>query len=474
MSPRRAALLVLLAALTGCGGSSGPGPAPLPAAPSDLAYAEAPAWYRAGEVIVPNLPTWGGGAPTAWSASPPLPAGLDLDPATGAITGMPAAPQDPSAHTITAANGGGVAAVVLLVTVGDPLPAAFSFLAPGFNAEVVAAGLATPVKIALAPDGRVFFNELATGETRILRPDGTLQPTPFAHTDVLVGNHNGLLGLALHPDFDVNGEVYTMACVPAAGAQPDRIVVKRHTDTSVGADWIGVGETVIVDDLPIGTINNGGDLCFDLLGRLFVSVGDVDDPASAQTAGERSGRILRFTDTGGIPADNPLPAPDGAEWCRGLRNVFGIAIHPVRGELYGVDNGPASDDWLYYLNGGRNFGWGGVGAPGNGIEIDHWRDVIVPTALAWHTGAGWGPAYENDLFLASYDDQAIRRYRMSPAPDGVFLNADETVEFARFAPAGGIDHKPLDLVVAAAGVPGVPAGALYVSTFTGIYRIVPD
>ena len=89
-----------------------------------------------------------------------------------------------------------------------------------------------------------------------------------------------------------------------------------------------------------------------------------------------------------------------------------------------------------------------------------WVDVIVPTGLAWHDGAGWGAEYENDLFLCSYDDQVVRRFQVSGAS---FVNVDVEETFARFQ-EGGIDHKPLNVEVGA-------DGSLYVSTFTGIYRI---
>ena len=56
----------------------------------------------------------------------------------------------------------------------------------------VATGLAGPVKMAFAPDGRLFVNELTTGNIRILRADGTLAPDPFATVSVVTGSERGL------------------------------------------------------------------------------------------------------------------------------------------------------------------------------------------------------------------------------------------------------------------------------------------
>jgi glucose/arabinose dehydrogenase len=456
---------VLVALLLCACGSSGGSGTPGVAAPSSIAYATDPAWYRAGVAIAPNAPAVGGGAPTSWSVDPALPDGLALDAASGIVSGTPTAGADAADHVVTAANAGGSASTTLRIAVGEPLPPVFATLAEGFNAFVVAEGLATPVRMARAPDGRIFFNELLTGDTRILNADGTLQPTPFAHTDVLVGNHQGLLGVALHPQFAVNGWVYVVACVPGDGVvTQDRMVVKRYTDV------LGVGtlETVILDDLPTSSINNGGDVLFDLDGNLFLSVGDVEDPDLAQTDGSRAGRVLRMTDGGGVPSGNPRAAPDELEWDRGLRNTFALALHPVTGELFGADNGPDANDWLHYHRGGKNFQWPTL-APGwpvgdVGIRITGWATVIVPTALDWHHGSGWGAAYADDLFLASYDDQAIRRLEMS-GPER--LNLDAETVFATTHDPGTVANKPLDCFVA-------PSGDLYLSTFSGIYRIAID
>ena len=60
---------------------------------------------------------------------------------------------------------------------------------------------AWPVALAAAPDGRLFFAELLTGNIRIIQ-DGKVLPKPFATIED-VSNHreSGFLGLALHPDF---------------------------------------------------------------------------------------------------------------------------------------------------------------------------------------------------------------------------------------------------------------------------------
>ncbi len=455
-----AALLLLVA----CGGgSSGGGDIPLPvtAPPTAIAYTESAAAYPPGVRIADNVPTVTGGTPTAWAVQPPLPDGLRLDPATGVISGSTTRALAPTTtYEVTASNAGGSTSTELELTVG-----VFESLADGFVAELVHDGLATPSRIACAPDGRIFFNELGTGDTRVLRADSTLQPTPFAHEDVVVGGHRGLLGIALHPDFMTNGWVYVLACVVGQGGNDDRIQVKRYTAADIAGVWTGTNETVIVDDLPLGGINNGGSLVFGLESpspRLYVSIGDNDDPATAQVIGGKAGRILRYTDTGAIPADNPDPSDP--TFCLGLRNTFGMAVQPTTGDLWGGDNGPAANDELNYLRAGRNFGWGYTGPPlgptQQGVIVTTWVDVIVPTGLAWHDGTGWGDAYADNLFLTSYTEEEILRFELSGL---AFLDIDAVSTFAAFRP-NAIENKPLDIQRA-------PNGSLLISTFTAIYRI---
>lgn len=415
--------------------------------------------YANETAIQPNTPTWTGGAPTAFSIQPALPSGLVLEATTGVISGATSRVLGPTTtHTVTASNADGQTTAQVEIRVGVLLT-----LSAGFAAEIVMDGLATPVKIALAPDGRLFFNELESGDTRVIRADGTLQATPFAHTDVLTAGHQGLLGLTLHPDFATNGYVYVMATTEGSGMTVDRIQVKRYR--AAAGEETGQEETVIIDDLPVGSINNGGDLAFGIESpdpRLYMTIGDQNTPALSQADGSPAGRLLRFGADGSIPGDNPLPADP--EWCRGLRNTFGIAVHPTTGTVFGVDNGPMSDDELNYLNKGKNFEWGGLPPmfpPQDvGIIIESWPDVIVPTALAWHDGTGWGTTYDNNLFMTSYDDEAIRRFAMGGS---AFVDVDEQELFATFF-SETIQNKPLDIEVAS-------DGSLYVSTFSAIYRI---
>ncbi len=462
-----ALLLFFHPVLAACGGGGGGGGGDQ-IAPAQLTYDTSAGVYRVSELIKPNQATLTGGAAT-YSVDPALPAGLDLDPLTGEISGTPTAEAAATDYTVTAANAAGSTTATVNIVVGAALPAAFLSLASGFVAEPVVQGNTKVAKMALAPDGRIFFNEVDAGEVRVIDPANGLLPTPYASLTVAQGGHRGLLGLALAPDFAQSGFVYVMATVPGPNlGDPDRSVVLRFTDDPVNN--VGTNGTLKIDNLPASNINNGGELLFDSLGHLWVSVGDAENPVNSQVAATVSlaGKILRYdvfdAANPDVPATIPLdnPDPQSPEWCRGLRNTFGLAMHPATGGLFGVDNGPTGNDELNFLESGMNFQWGAQNTtPPEGTRILTYADVIVPTAVAWHTGTGWGAAFADNLFLTSYDDQAIRRFQ-GTGPNMTQLDDEEIwAEFALQAD----DNKPLDVVI------DPVTGNMYIATFKGIWRI---
>jgi glucose/arabinose dehydrogenase len=430
------------------------------AAPSALDYPSPLILARAGAPLsVAALVTGGHPAEFAFTSDVTLPPGLALDPATGAISGTPLAEAHASRFEISVANLHGAASFVLDLEVSPPLPAGMLALADGFAAERLLDNLSVPVKMAPAPDGRLFFNELSTGSVRVVGADGVLRAAPFATVAVQAGGERGLLGLALAPDFASSGNLFVYAIVPAAGPKPVRGQVIRFT----ASGDLGTSPAVLVDDLPAALVENGGDLEFGPDGRLYLSIGDNADSSLAQSGASLAGKVLRYAADGSVPPDNPFPG--SPEWCRGLRNTFGMAVNPGTGGLFGSENGPTFGDEVNFLLPGRDYGWETL--PPNfplnlvGPRVAQWTPVIAPTGIAFHSGTGFGPGYADNLFLCSYVDADLRRLVLSgPA----LTDLDAEIPFARWDDTGGVANKPLAVVEG-------PGGALLVSTFSSIWRI---
>jgi glucose/arabinose dehydrogenase len=405
--------------------------------------------------VAPNRPNLAGA--TAFTVSPVLPLGLHLDWSTGEISGTPTNAVRPTSYVVRASLGSRTGEEVLRISVTPALPSEVESLAEGFSIELLRGGLFVPVKLAFAPDGRLFFTELSVGRVRVIDADGMLVTEPVATIAIVPGAERGLLGIALPPDFESTPELYVYATVPPGGGKPMRNQVIRLTldgDTATDA-------TVVIDDLPAGDVENAGDLAFGPDGLLYVSIGDTGDESLAQQDGALAGRILRYRRDGTVPDDNPIPG--SPEWCRGLRNSFDMTFHPRTGGLFATENGPTFGDEVNYIRPGMNYGWGPLPEdfPGSriGPRIAEWTPVIAPTGLAFPTG--FGGEYEGSLFVLGYVESDLRRLVLS---GGAYTDLDEELPFARWRDDGGVENKPLDVVSG-------PDGALYVSTFTSIWRI---
>jgi PQQ-dependent dehydrogenase (s-GDH family) len=194
--------------------------------------------------------------------------------------------------------------------------------------------------------------------------------------------HQGLLGMALHPDLlkgDGNNYVYlyyTYDSTPDDGDDQDapRARIVRVTyDEAAGT----LGEpTELISGIPAGNDHNGGRLKIGPDGMLYATLGEQGanqfgnwcKPIEAQrlpTAEEvgaedwsaYKGKTLRMNLDGSIPDDNPeIEGVRSHVFTYGHRNPQGIVFGPD-GTLYQSEHGANADDEINILEGGVNFGW---------------------------------------------------------------------------------------------------------------------
>lgn len=309
-----------------------------------------------------------------------------------------------------------------------------------------------PVSLAFAPDGRIFFNERTTGQIRIIRDDELL-PTPFATLQVETVGETGLLGLALHPDFENQPHVYVYYTQRDEGGNLRNRVARFTAEGNRGVDF-----TVLLDNIPAASVHNGGVLAFGPDGNLYVTTGDASRRTLAQDAASMAGKVLRITPRGTIPADNPFP--DSPVFSMGHRNIFGIAFHPLSGKPYITENGPATDDEINALKPGGNYGWPqALGTMGDGEFIQPilaLTPVVAPTGAAFYEGDKLPEDHRGDLFFGDWLTGSIHRVVLTP-PN---FDRVQSVEVVARSDAGGV----LDLEMG-------PDGYLYATTPTGIYRL---
>lgn len=91
----------------------------------------------------------------------------------------------------------------------------------------------------------------------------------------------------------------------------------------------------------------GGRLVFDGKGYLFIALGENNQRPTAQDLDKLQGKLVRLTDQGEIPDDNPFIKESGARaeiWSYGIRNPQGMAMNPWSNALWLNEHGPRGGD----------------------------------------------------------------------------------------------------------------------------------
>ncbi|MEU6643526.1 PQQ-dependent sugar dehydrogenase [Saccharomonospora sp. NPDC046836] len=246
------------------------------------------------------------------------------------------------------------------------------------NVTTIASGLEAPWSIAF--DGETaLLSERDSGRILELADDGTPREVGAIDGATPMGE-GGLLGIAVH-----NDHLYAYF---TAG---DENRVQRYELTGErGSLGLGPAETIL-EGLPSASYHNGGRIAFGPDGMLYVTVGDAGDRQAAQDRGSLSGKILRLTPDGGVPADNPF---DGSPvYSYGHRNPQGIAWGEDR-TMYASEFGQDTWDELNVIEPGGNYGWPAV----EGIaEDDRYTDPVQqwapadasPSGMAIAAGSIW-------------------------------------------------------------------------------------
>jgi glucose/arabinose dehydrogenase len=293
--------------------------------------------------------------------------------------------------------------------------------------KVLNSGLSKPWGIAAMPDGRFLITEKG-GTMRIATATGQLSEAITGLPEVNSNGQGGLLGLALDPSFESNRMVYW--------AFSENVTGGNHTSIAKGklsADEKKIeGSTVIYRATPAydGNLHFGGRVLFDKDGNLFISTGERSDKVTrpqAQDVKSGLGKVMHITTDGKPAPGSPFLKESGARpeiYSYGHRNVQGLALHPVTGDLWENEFGPRGGDELNRISAGKNYGWPTITygleysgeKVGDGITVKdgleqpvyYWDPVLSPSGMTFYSSDSI-PEWKNNLFISGLSSMHIAR-----------------------------------------------------------------
>lgn len=252
--------------------------------------------------------------------------------------------------------------------------------APKLTVTTVAENLDHPWEIAFTPANVMYVSERTGAISRVESGVKTVIVKP---SDVAVRGEGGMMGIALHPQF--NKTPYLYACFNSTRGSDVRVVRWKVSGNQA------TERTELVTRIPSSSSgrHSGCRLGIDSYTNLWIGTGDAADEDNPQNVNSLGGKILRVDPLTGKGVDGNITNGDARIFSYGHRNVQGLAFHEREtGGSYGysVEHGPDVDDEVNELRTG-NFGW----APGRNYDesVPMTDTTKFPSAIksVWSSGS---------------------------------------------------------------------------------------
>ena len=344
------------------------------------------------------------------------------------------------------------ASPVLARQTGSNVPSGFE--------DVSIVKISSPTGIDWTPDGRMLIAKKG-GEVYVFE-NGALVSTPaidLPNTVLCTNGERGLGDVAVHPDFENNHYVYLYYTFNKYNSCDDtgpNAPTNRLSRFELGHDNVidPASETVLLDAYQLySDHHNGGDIEFGKDGYLYLTIGDGDGSQFGwqEDPGILIGKIVRVTDSGGIPPGNPYMGPDsvrcnvdgkapagsptGAK-CQevlsmGFRNPFRFAFDPNASTTRFFVNDVGSNTWEDISEGpvpGGHYGWNTMEGPCKAhseTDCTPRAEYVDPVHWYGHNGSGaaitggafvpngvWPSEYDNSYLYARFVQGSIHRIKL--------------------------------------------------------------
>ena len=182
-------------------------------------------------------------------------------------------------------------------------------------------------------------------------------------------DEEGLLGLAFHPKFEANGQLFVYY---SSKKEPRTSIVSRFEVSKVDPTKADPNSEQVIMKIPQPFSNhNGGSIAFGNDGYLYIALGDGGGRNDPMQHGQNwktwMGSMLRIDIDAAsdgkaysIPKDNPFIDRPGAKpeiYAYGFRNVWRLAVDRKTGDLWVGDVGQDLWEEINIVRKGGNYGW---------------------------------------------------------------------------------------------------------------------
>lgn len=260
--------------------------------------------------------------------------------------------------------------------------------------KVIVENLDVPWEIGFLPDGDMLITERSGNLIRI----GSEKKVIKKVEGVKHVGEGGLLGLVLHPDFSDNGLLYLYYTTTQSGNITNRVERYKLDNDQLSE------EKLILEGIKGSANHDGGRMAFGPDGYLYITTGDAQEPGLAQNKDSLNGKILRISDDGEIPSDNPF---GNAVYSLGHRNPQGL-VWDENKTLWETEHGPSGSqtgyDEINIIRMGGNYGWPEVYGDNN-------KAGFTPPVIQSGSKDTWAPSgltyWDGSLFFSGLRGEAF-------------------------------------------------------------------